>query len=261
MLPGYDDDGIGSDRAVSPVIGVILMVAITVILAAVIGAFVLDIGNQSDTAPSSSFNAEQQTRLIQGASWASPRPTQNATFVDITLQSGDFISYDQVDVKVNGEAPAWEYGSEQDYTHSESWYPFINPTPNWFAARGTNAEPEWRSGQTFDVLGYGARGGSGCAISGSAGSPWNDQGFELTRETYDQVGKIKSAKWRKVEDPSDQPSWVGSPSDCYKINLDIRGGGTVDLQASVLESSDEMQVVWSAQSGGKTQTLFQYTVQ
>ncbi|WP_135821308.1 type IV pilin [Halostella litorea] len=32
------------DRAVSPVIGVILMVAITVILAAVIGAFVLDLG-------------------------------------------------------------------------------------------------------------------------------------------------------------------------------------------------------------------------
>ncbi|WP_121822036.1 type IV pilin [Halostella salina] len=33
-----------NDRAVSPVIGVILMVAITVILAAVIGAFVLDLG-------------------------------------------------------------------------------------------------------------------------------------------------------------------------------------------------------------------------
>jgi len=33
-----------SDRAVSPVIGVILMVAITVILAAVIAAFVMDLG-------------------------------------------------------------------------------------------------------------------------------------------------------------------------------------------------------------------------
>ena len=35
----------GSDRAVSPVIGVILMVAITVILAAVIGTFVLGLGD------------------------------------------------------------------------------------------------------------------------------------------------------------------------------------------------------------------------
>lgn len=34
----------GEDRGVSPVIGVILMVAITVILAAVIAAFVLDLG-------------------------------------------------------------------------------------------------------------------------------------------------------------------------------------------------------------------------
>jgi len=37
----FDDD-----RAVSPVIGVILMVAITVILAAVIGTFVLGLGDQ-----------------------------------------------------------------------------------------------------------------------------------------------------------------------------------------------------------------------
>lgn len=40
------------DRAVSPVIGVILMVAITVILAAVIGAFVFGLGDQiQETTP------------------------------------------------------------------------------------------------------------------------------------------------------------------------------------------------------------------
>ncbi|QWC18978.1 type IV pilin N-terminal domain-containing protein [Halorubrum sp. 2020YC2] len=45
------------DRAVSPVIGVILMVAITVILAAVIGTFVLGLGDQlGDTAPQASFD-------------------------------------------------------------------------------------------------------------------------------------------------------------------------------------------------------------
>lgn len=40
--------GTVDDRGVSPVIGVILMVAITVILAAVIAAFVLDLGDQSE---------------------------------------------------------------------------------------------------------------------------------------------------------------------------------------------------------------------
>lgn len=45
------------DDAVSPVIGVILMVAITVILAAVIATFVLGLGEQvSDTAPQASFS-------------------------------------------------------------------------------------------------------------------------------------------------------------------------------------------------------------
>ena len=50
---------LSDDDAVSPVIGVILMVAITVILAAVIATFVLGLGEQvSSTAPQASFNFE-----------------------------------------------------------------------------------------------------------------------------------------------------------------------------------------------------------
>ncbi|WP_152422817.1 type IV pilin [Halorubrum kocurii] len=48
-----------SERAVSPVIGVILMVAITVILAAVIGTFVLGLGDSlGGSAPTASIDAE-----------------------------------------------------------------------------------------------------------------------------------------------------------------------------------------------------------
>ncbi|ELY97916.1 type IV pilin [Natrialba asiatica] len=46
------------ERAVSPVIGVILMVAITVILAAVIAAFVLDMGSGLDDEPRASVDIE-----------------------------------------------------------------------------------------------------------------------------------------------------------------------------------------------------------
>jgi len=49
--------GSEEERAVSPVIGVILMVAITVILAAVIAAFVLDIG-PGDTDPQAAISVE-----------------------------------------------------------------------------------------------------------------------------------------------------------------------------------------------------------
>jgi len=50
------------DDAVSPVIGVILMVAITVILAAVIGTFVLGLGGQvQDTAPNAQFTFNEDS--------------------------------------------------------------------------------------------------------------------------------------------------------------------------------------------------------
>ena len=49
----FDDDS-----AVSPVIGVILMVAITVILAAVIGTFVLGLGSNVQSAPTTQFSVD-----------------------------------------------------------------------------------------------------------------------------------------------------------------------------------------------------------
>jgi len=59
MIEQYGKKLIGDqdERAVSPVIGVILMVAITVILAAVIAAFVLDIG-PGDTDPTAAISID-----------------------------------------------------------------------------------------------------------------------------------------------------------------------------------------------------------
>ena len=75
------------DRAVSPVIGVILMVAITVILAAVIGTFVLGLGDQlSDTAPQASFDID----------------SSNSTSVNITKTGGQAIPVDDLVISVDG---------------------------------------------------------------------------------------------------------------------------------------------------------------
>ena len=60
MIPTQLDPR-GDDRAVSPVIGVILMVAITVILAAVIGSFVLGIGGQQEAAPQASITITENS--------------------------------------------------------------------------------------------------------------------------------------------------------------------------------------------------------
>lgn len=54
----------GNDRGVSPVIGVILMVAITVILAAVIGSFVLGIGGDVQETPQASFSYDSANDVV-----------------------------------------------------------------------------------------------------------------------------------------------------------------------------------------------------
>ena len=50
-----------NDRGVSPVVGVILMVAVTVILAAVIGTFVLDLGSNTEQNPQAGVTFNQDT--------------------------------------------------------------------------------------------------------------------------------------------------------------------------------------------------------
>lgn len=87
---------LSEDDAVSPVIGVILMVAITVILAAVIGSFVLNLGGSlNDTAPQASFGFDFNT----GSG------NDNVT---ITHQSGDTIDAERLNVTgVNSSAIEW----------------------------------------------------------------------------------------------------------------------------------------------------------
>lgn len=63
------------DRGVSPVIGVILMVAITVILAAVIASFVLGMGPNTASTPTATFDSEYDS----------------STGLVVTMQSGETL--------------------------------------------------------------------------------------------------------------------------------------------------------------------------
>jgi len=67
------------DDAVSPVIGVILMVAVTVILAATIGTFVLDLGE----------NVENNARA--GISAEADDAVNNITVSVVTLDNSDYV--------------------------------------------------------------------------------------------------------------------------------------------------------------------------
>ncbi|AKU08134.1 type IV pilin [Haloferax gibbonsii] len=84
------------DSAVSPVIGVILMVAITVILAAVIGTFVLGLGDQvGDTAPQASFAFD----------FDNDGGAADEAQVTITHESGDAVDADRLSISIDGAAP------------------------------------------------------------------------------------------------------------------------------------------------------------
>jgi flagellin-like protein len=89
------------DDAVSPVIGVILMVAITVILAAVIGTFVLNLGdNLQQTSPTASFSFEEDT---------------GNSDVSVSHDGGDTIPHSNIKITLDdsGEVTGvWDSGGE-----------------------------------------------------------------------------------------------------------------------------------------------------
>jgi flagellin-like protein len=104
------------DRAVSPVIGVILMVAITVILAAVIGTFVLGLGDQvSESAPQAQFTFDQ-----------------NTTDITVTHDGGDTIPADEISVtvgSVNEPLTDSDYGPDDDVSAGDSF--MIGQNSGW----------------------------------------------------------------------------------------------------------------------------------
>ncbi len=87
------------DDAVSPVIGVILMVAITVILAAVIATFVLGLGDQvSTTSPQASF----------GFDWDGEGGSSEDAILTISHDGGDSIQANRLYIRGDPGASSLE---------------------------------------------------------------------------------------------------------------------------------------------------------
>ncbi len=84
------------EKAVSPVIGVILMVAITVILAAVIASFVFGLGSK---APKSA----PQAQLVASADADNTNYNGKVDLVVIEHQGGENIPWDDIKVLVEGK--------------------------------------------------------------------------------------------------------------------------------------------------------------
>jgi flagellin-like protein len=226
-----------SDRGVSPVIGVILMVAITVILAAVIGAFVLEIGDQQETAPRTSFDSEQATNFYVGCTGCKGDNTRNATEVVLTHAGGDVLGVSQTQVKVNGNASTWGVADPED--PSQDGVDCVRPRPNVFQTFGTNEQTGFSSGEKWNVY---AKNGVNLELK-----PLKTGGGCASRPNHiANYGGPSDTITHKYCAPNCGGSW---PPEGFITNMDV------------LEQGDGVNVVWTASSGGKTQTLFKYTVQ
>jgi flagellin-like protein len=244
-----------SSRAVSPVIGVILMVAITVILAAVIGAFVLEIGDQQETAPSSSFDTSQYdyTYDIKGNP---PNIGPNMTIAEFTHAGGEVVDRTQVQSKVNGN-PTTFTGFRRKGGPDDVYSPFpaIQKTRADNAVRQYQSkEPrddEWTSGEGFELWSYGfaARTSPLDTYEKSYAGLYECIGSQTDSNNRYQYADYKNGgSWRNIDYEQIAVADSGNVNECHHANY-------------LLQQGDDVTVVWTASSGGKTQTLFKYTVQ
>lgn len=109
MLVGNDDE-----RAVSPVIGVILMVAITVILAAVIAAFVLDIG-PGDADPNAAISHDQDDEELELELNSLDGSADAVVVVD---SDGNFVAYQSDEGEDRENMALTVSGEEQSFDDS-----------------------------------------------------------------------------------------------------------------------------------------------
>ncbi|QSG09081.1 type IV pilin [Halapricum desulfuricans] len=128
------------DDAVSPVIGVILMVAITVILAAVIATFVLGLGESvSSTAPQANFQEDYSETNDTDDFSVDPNESLNTGNLTVTHTGGDKISADNL----------YMTGSSEDTQDRRSWSSAIS---NTHVTAGTSVNYAVNTGDTVRVI-------------------------------------------------------------------------------------------------------------
>jgi flagellin-like protein len=258
---------VNKNRAVSPVIGVILMVAITVILSAVIGAFVLEIGDQQELAPKTSFETSEEVKTFKGryfddySNCHGPCET-NLTKVTVSHVSGEVVTVDAIRLRVNGNDSVWgdpervdNYTTDcgkNNYCGGED-DPTIIPQPDVLDTRGRNEEVTISSGDSWEVVGFGG-------LSYQQMTPDNNQPIRALQWalrdggdhycTEDTTGKYTDASNVNYDSPPYNPT--------IAIWFDPSNNGSCQDD---LDEGDEVSVTWNAESGGKSQLLLTYDVQ
>ena len=146
------------DDAVSPVIGVVLMVSVTVILSAVVGTFVLSSFDTGDPAPQVTFTYDYEVESSGGAA------DGNLT---IAISSGEAFSASQVTFS------GTDLGTDGDPNAGSEWHERAvgGAGPGSFIGAGQRAQLDGLS-DTFDLeIVYTAPSGGSASLLSTRSGP------------------------------------------------------------------------------------------
>jgi flagellin-like protein len=141
-----------TDRAVSPVLGVAILVGITIVLGSVIGAFVFGVVSLQDTPdPKLEFVQEEQT-FTNGSVRAADR---NMTTLDIRHVGGDAVKYGHMRLQITGNRTSGITANETVYdvdyvndSSNDSWFEPLNTSEN-------GDEEPFETGEEIRIAFYG----------------------------------------------------------------------------------------------------------
>lgn len=139
-----------ADRGVSSVIAVVFMVAVTVILAAAVGAFVLDVGTTTQEPTPQVANADAEFRVTGGTD----------QFVRITHRGGDTVDVSDIEIVVSFSehpersrlvgAPTATIDSD-DFEGDDVWDGSYDGIGGALASNEpAGSDGEWSSGETLE---------------------------------------------------------------------------------------------------------------
>jgi len=146
-------DLFSDDRAVSPVIGVILMVAITVILAAVIGTFVLGLGDSLSQSPPSATYDWSQSGDTDGNITATLEHTGGDTIANDTVS----FQFDTVNTAPTQNNSGQWAGGNSEITAGESI--------TFHGGHNTSVDDAFHSGDAITVVWQPSSGGSSSVLT------------------------------------------------------------------------------------------------
>jgi hypothetical protein len=247
------------------------MVAISVILSAVVGAFVLEIGDQQEMAPQTSFGGNERTVLLD-SDYVSDFGGMNTTQATIDHVGGETLPVSQTEIVVNGHADAWGVVPHHNaLSKAEGAIPRsvdFGPQPDWRGTIGSNERVEFGSGETWNVVAYDVQKQvdlDGDGFAEQTQKVLYEPGTHDVKPRAGKAGHDYVLYWT-FDTAKHGKAGREYQCSCTVLYFTVDDGSGAKWSPAYygwgpqLEDEDQVDVVWSAQSGGKIQTLYSYSV-